>query len=298
MLVLFLSATTLVGGQSPVQVPDGFPSLGQPPRFTVLSQGANPRTALRFVVPGGYRGRLNLDLARIDSAGVLGWARQTDLPFFRIGVDLTIQRVVGDELVYRFAFGGAEMHEPGSEPRIVGELRNVTDSSVGVVTISNRGFVRAAIVEATDLLSLPLPFHVATLVHQYLLCAFPEEAIGVGARWEVREAVDWGGAMVFQKSECAATAVAADSVTLTMRFDQTVPPQPVWSPFAGDVVEDSITAAGFGRVTVPLNSLVPTGEITTRTVTVRSSMRRGAAGPPRVFTTVSTDKVFVSPGRN
>jgi hypothetical protein len=58
-----------------------------------------------------------------------------------------------------------------------------------------------------------------------LATAFPEEAVGVGAKWETRQAAKTAGQVTFQKT--ITEVVSIDGTTIKMKYttEQTIPPQ-------------------------------------------------------------------------
>jgi hypothetical protein len=124
----------------------------------------------------------------------------------------------------------------------------------------------------------------------------PEEPVGVGARWEVRQASVSGGLTMFQKVECELKALDPRSATLAIKIDQTAPPQPMNNPSlpaGATVMVDSVTGTGTGTMKVALDSLVPTSEADSRTTMVMSVNSGGSPQPISIETTV---KLAVAPG--
>jgi hypothetical protein len=124
---------------------------------------------------------------------------------------------------------------------------------------------------------------------------FPEEPVGVGAKWEVKQAMENGGMKTFQKITAELTAVQGNVITLSVKTEQTAPPQPVNNPAlppGATVSLVNLTGAGTGTMKVSLDSLVPTSEMNSKTTTV---MDMSMSGQSQRISMDMTMKVTIAP---
>ena len=296
-VLLLVSVAPAALGQSAVQPPDGYPAFGQPARVTVVSQGASPRTTLRYAVPKDRTERMNLDMSQTMAMNVLGQSAQVALPAMRIGADLTVTDVsASGDMTYRLVFTGVSMDGAGFDPAALAAVNDRIKSVTAVITVNNRGMVKEGKIDVTDPADPQLGQTLDSVTNTLgtLSCAFPEEAIGLGGRWEVRHAIAVSGATAFQKIDCELTAFDGKAVTLKVTTTQTAPRQPMKNPALPDVILESMTGSNAGTMTAPLNSLVPTGEVSGRAT---MTMGVNAGGQSQSMTMETTLKAAVSSGR-
>ena len=93
---------------------------------------------------------------------------------------------------------------------------------------------------------------------------FPEEPVGVGGKWEVRQAIKSAGAQMFQRIQVEVVSVDAQGVTLKTNVEQTIPQQSMSNPALPGATMNIEKGGGMsaGTTMVRFNSLVPTSEST------------------------------------
>jgi len=132
---------------------------------------------------------------------------------------------------------------------------------------------------------------------QQLSLPLPEEAVGVGAHWQVKQAIPTPAMQTFQKVEVALTALDATSCTLTLTSDATAPPQAVSVPNFPAGVEaslESLSGSATGTMTVHLDSLVPTSSMSGKTTTV---MNVAMGGDSQQMSAQASIRMKVTPGK-
>jgi hypothetical protein len=132
---------------------------------------------------------------------------------------------------------------------------------------------------------------------EYLLVPFPEEPVGVGARWEVRAAMNANGISLFQRTEYELTALQGSTVTITSKTEQTAPPQNVSPPGLPAEMQMSLEGlkhTGTGTGSIQLNTLVPSG---TSESTTATSMGVNAGGQVMSMTVEVKTKLTIAPGK-
>jgi hypothetical protein len=194
-----------------------------------------------------------------------------DLPIMKMTADMTVTSVAPDgDITYQLAFTGMDAETaPGQDPSTAAILKNSARGITavkGTVVVSNRGVNRSAKFELDKVGDPTLKQMLGSLSSsiESMSTPLPEEPIGVGARWEVRQAFSTAGTSTFQRGEYELVSVNADVVALRVTFDQTAPRQMVENPALppGATMEvEKITGSGAGTMTLRLDSLVPTGEL-------------------------------------
>src|SRR5579863_8500375 len=279
-VVVGLLAAVDVGAFARAQAtPAGFPAPGAAPIITLVSAGAEPRRPIRYGVANGRKDHLNLDMTMNVSMDMAGMSLPSMLmPTMRMGADLTVTDVsaVGDAS-YKMTFTELKwVNTEGVDPTILGALQAATPDLTalsGSATISPRGVSRNVTFDTSKVANPQLAQMMGSMAStvQQMAVPFPEEPVGVGARWTVRMAVATGAMQTLQKVEIELTALDATSCALKLATDQSAPPQHVAAPGLPPGVDaslESLTGSGTGTMLIHFDSLVPTSDATTKTATV------------------------------
>ena len=279
-VVVGLLALVDVGAFARAQAPPaGFPAPGAVPIVTLASSGAEPRRPIRYAIANGRKDHVNLDMAMNVTMDMAGMSLPSMLmPTMRMGADLAVTDVsaVGDAS-YKMTFTDLKwVNTDGVDPTILGALQAATPNLTalsGSATISPRGMSRNATLDTSKVANPQLAQMMGSMSStvQQMAMPFPEEPVGVGARWTVRLAVATGAMQTFQKVEIELTALDATSCTLKLATDQTAPPQRVSVPGLPPGVDaslESLTGSGTSTMLIHLDSLVPTSEGTMKTASV------------------------------
>ena len=120
----------------------------EPPRVTLLAPGAEPRKALRIVVPSTLKSHMDMEMAMAMAMNVGGQEiPATTLPAMRIGADMAVTNVAASgDVTYTMSFTGVGLaSSAGVDPAVAsaieamsGELKTIS----GTATVSNRGINR------------------------------------------------------------------------------------------------------------------------------------------------------------
>ncbi len=270
LIVVCLMATLSIAApraQSPAVRMDGYPEPGTGPIVKLLSPGSGPRTALRFAIPATYKEHFDMGVdmsMAMEMAGASMPARK--VPTMTVGGDVAVTGVAANgDVVYTMSFTGATV-APGGDPNIGAALQSVNGAMKGfkgTATVSNRGVIREMKVDqATANPQFAQMLDQFTNQAQNLSVPLPEEEVGVGARWEVRQAMKSGGMQVFQRVEYELAALDATSATLNAKLEQTAPAQSISNPAlpaGAEVRLVSMTGTGSGKTTIRFDSVLPTG---------------------------------------
>ena len=296
---LFASAGT--SAQTPQLTMAGYPAPGAPPTVTVASTGAGPKKALRYVIPAGQKATMEINLKMGMSMNMAGMAMPMDMPGMKMTADAAVTQVdPNGDITYTLAFTGLTIEaaadaNPAVAAALQGAAANIT-SMKGTSTISSRGVTKSAKMEVGDPTMQQMLGQMTSTIEN-LSNPFPEEAVGVGAKWEVRQAITSGGQTSFTKTEYELMAMDGNTVTLNTKMEQTAPPQSVSNPAlpAGtEIALEKLSGTGTGTTKITLNSLVPTVEANS---SINTSMVMSMGGATQPVTMDMTMKMTVGPGK-
>jgi len=276
-LIAFASLAALViaapvhirAQQAPVTLA-GYPAPNAPATVVLSSPGAEPRTPLRYKVTAGQK--CSMEMSTVVSVTVSMEAMSMpamDLPTMKMTADLVVKDVAANgDITYDLAFTGMTAEaQPGMDPSMVAMMQGAAGDITklkGTVTVSNRGVTKAT---ALDLNAVTDPNLKQVLNQmsgpiQNISMPLPEEAVGVGAKWEVRQAVNAAGIQSFQRNEMEIVKIDGTSVTLRAKSEQTAPAQTVANPMMAGATMDveKMSGTGTGTIVLRLDGLVPTSE--------------------------------------
>jgi hypothetical protein len=306
LLLLALSAVVRAqSGQATVVPPAGFPAAGQPPIVTLLAPGAEPRKALRITVASSLRSHMDMEMAMSMAMNMAGQEiPATAVPAIRVGADLNVTNVTptGD-VTYTMAFTGVGLaNKEGVDPAVSAVIDSMGKdfaSITGTAVVTNRGINRSVKIDTSKVTNSQFGQMMDSVTNSMngVSSPLPEEPVGVGARWEVRQTLPSGGITMFQKIEYELTAFDGKSATVKMKIDQTGPPQSMSNPNlppGATVRVESMTGGGTGTMTVPLDGLVPTSQVDSKTTMVMSI---DAGGGPQRMTVETTVQMKIAIGK-
>jgi hypothetical protein len=268
-------APDLTRAQSQITMP-GYPAPGAPPTITVSVPGSEPRTRLRYKVRAGQTFLMEMATTIGMNISVEGMAMPAmDMPIMKMTMSMSVKDVAANgDITYDAAF--TEMTAeglPGMDPSLVAMVQGAAQqvkALKGTVVISDRGIVRSGNLDV-------------------------EDAVGVGAKWEVRQALNSAGMQMFQRVDVELASADASSATMRVKVDQNTPPQSVNNPAlpAGATIElEKMVASGSGTITQRFDTLVPMSEIST---TSNGAMTMNMGGMSQKMATDTKIKITVGP---
>ena len=281
LLSVSLLAAQLPAPSAPVQTPTmgGYPAVGEPPTVTVLSVGSAPTRELRYVVGENYRTRIEatVDKSMTGASGTGGVvSRKKDtFPTLRVTADLAVAGIAGNgDITYDVAFATVTVDDrPGVDPMVARGLKplaSMASSIKGSATVSSRGVTRSKRLEAPNPAVRTMLGEIIGAMRDMTI-PLPDVAVGVGAKWEVREAMAIDGLSVFspigfQRTEYEVSSIDASTVSLKVKMEQTAPPQSLHNPlmpisnqgiaFGDDNRLQKLSGSGKGTAVARLDSLV------------------------------------------
>ena len=264
-----------------LQAPAGFPAVGAPPAITVTATGAAPRKALRYAVPNGHREHMTIDTTMamtIDAGGMS--LPEMKLPTMRVGADMVVTAVspAGDMTVTTTFSDVNWLSTPDTDPSMLSMLQGASADIKGLSgtsVISNRALTSEVHFDTSKITNPQIAQTLGSVQNmvQNLSLPLPEEAVGVGATWEVRLGMMSGGMQAFNKYTIELTALDEKTCAMKVALEQTAPPQAVSNPNmpAGVTASiDKFTSTATGTVKLQFDTLAPTSEMNLNTATAMS----------------------------
>ena len=247
--------------------PAGYPAMGAPPIVTVQSTGAEPRRALRYVFTKGEQETLSLDTSMgmtMDMAGMSMPAMQLPTMHMVAKASVTDVSATGDASLSISFTDASLVNDANADPTLAGMLQaGLADvkSLASTSLVSNRGFIKDSKMDLSRLTNPQMAQMVGAMSSSMnsMAMPMPEEAVGVGAKWTVRQAMPASGLNVFQDVQVEITAVDQQSCALAIKTTQTAPPQPVQTPGLPAGVQatlDHFEGSGSGTMAVRFSSIV------------------------------------------
>jgi hypothetical protein len=285
-----------VSGSSPVDV-DPAPIA----TMRLLDPGAPPRRKLRYAWHAHQAETLTMDL-RTAASTEEGANKQPEivLPPVRILVAIDPRAVSPDgDLSYAWHVTSAEITTDAQTPSTLASGMGAEVAAVerlsGTGIVTSRGLSKQVSIDLVPALGPGAAGQMVEQVRQTLrdvAAPFPEEEVGVGARWEKLSQLASRDARVVQTETFRLADVATDSGSLADVLAQTAPPQPLLSPGAAPGTApariESMLTSGDGTTRFVLSRLVPETKFESTTTMVVSNHGQGepATDEPRRMTMI------------
>jgi hypothetical protein len=303
LALTFVGITTQAVPRAQSQAPamDGYPAAGAPATVKLLAPGAEPRTALRYAIAAGHKANADMTMNMSMAMNAGGMSVPMDLPGMKITMSLAVTGVApGGDITYDVAFTGLTIDTAtAANPAIAAALEPMKASVTsikGTTTMSNRGVTKSAKIDAADASIQQLMTQMTSSVEN-LSNPLPEEPVGAGARWEVRQAASSGGQTVFTKSTYEVVSIQGSTVTLKVATEQAAPPQSISNPglpAGAEMYLENMSGTGQGTVVIKLDSLVPTSEMN---MTSSMSMSVSLGGQNQSIVSDNKVKVTIAPAK-
>ena len=239
------------------------------PQVKLLERGKGKRQKLRYKATRGASERLQMDMD-MSMRMSMGGQPLTDvrIPTMRIRMDIDVTDVTREgHLRYQFRYAGMELLDtPGVQPAVRTAMEQALagmQSLHGHALINDRGLTLEAGFEGGALADPQLRQFLSSLEQsiQQLSAPLPVEAVGVGAKWEVRSRIQVNGMTIQQTARYELVELHGDRFECKVTITQTASAQKIQSPDLppGTNVElVSMKGSGTGELDVTLGRLTPT----------------------------------------
>lgn len=270
-----VTSTALFGQAAPQTPADGFPAQGAPAVVKLISTGGEPRSPLRYKVSSGLKARTSATMAMGMSMDMGGMAMpEMKMPVMKMEVAMTVTSVAANgDIAFAMSIPSASFDTAGVDPAIAAAMQGVnTDMSAVTTTgvMTSRGLTNQALSydKVTDP-QLKQVLETAGPMVQSMSFPFPEEPVGIGAKWEVRQRANSGGIMAMSTATAELVAVEGSKITLKITTSQTAPPQVMKNPALPAEVEATLSkfsGTSTGTAVIDLAQLSYDGETNGRIV--------------------------------
>ena len=271
---LLVSSPALAQTAAPPKMA-GYPAPGEPPKLTVITPSANPTKLAQTAPAIGYKEHMEMAMT-LGMAVEVGGMQMPAMtaPTMKMGFDFEVtgKSPAGDVTVSMVGTGVTA--DGAADPRVASVVSD-TDKQIktvkGSFTVDREGRVVKEDLDVSGLKSASGADASQQIKNSLreLRPEMPKEGIGVGAKWEVRQAVDSGGLTLFQKTINEITALDAESITIKTSLEQTAPGQKMVSdmlPPGADVRLESAQGTGSSTVRLRFDRLVPSSDMAMKLV--------------------------------
>jgi hypothetical protein len=225
------------------------------PVLTLLAPGAEPRRALRYKPVYGARSLTNTRMTMDTNMTAAGQPYQIQPPPMTMVMETVVTEVGSSTFDIAMKVTATDV-EPGGNPALSPGVKTAIAKIVGMTTlgrIDHRGVMIAAdtVMPAN---APPEAVSMAKSMDQITTQAtapFPEEAVGVGARWSVVSEIETSGMKLTQTAVYQLLELTGDKGRISVAIEQTAPAQDVKTPgMAPDMKAHLVSAVGHGTSTI------------------------------------------------
>ena len=239
-----------------------------PANIELLTPGAEPRRELKFRPAANSKQTMtmtmgmSMDMSMGDSP-----MPKIPIPKMVIKMDLNVQKVdPSGDIYYNFAYGDIKViSDKDTPPAMLAAMQKSLKSLVGIqgnIVINSSGLVKSK--------NLILPKTVDPTIKETLeqfnqsidqiSTQLPSGMLGMGAKWQVNNAIQSGGIKFNQSSVYEIVEISDIGMTVQSKMTQSARPQDLKLPNLGKDVKAKLTSlnsTGEGQYRVRFDSLLP-----------------------------------------
>ena len=274
---------------APAEAPTDAPAVvAAEPVLKLVEAGAEPRTALRFAPAAGTAEVATMTMTMKMEMDLQGQKIPVAMPPFvmKMGVDITEVAANGD-FTYKMALKEATVGEDTTgavNGAVLDQMRGLIGKMQGLggdATVNARG----AIIKSSFVVPPEAPQELKQVMDSLqqsmgqISVPFPEEAVGVGAKWEVTTEVAQGGMKIGMVSKFELKSIEGNVVTIAHEIVQTAGAQVIQGPGMPEGTKATLlnlNGGGRGEGVFKLDGVLPTSFATAMTIAL--SMEVEAAG--------------------
>jgi hypothetical protein len=242
------------------KAPAGAPAI----QIKLLEAGAEPRQALRLQPKQGDK---QTETLAMKITMDMGMGAPVTLPKMTLPMEITIKSVDKDgNITYDMTYGQATVEdEPGGTPGLADTFKTALSGISGLTGtggISARGvFKKMEMKYPAD--ATPQLRQTVDQMKEGMSSAsipFPEEAIGVGAKWEVKQVLKSQGMTINQTATYELVSIEGGQVVIKSAIEQTAANQKIQNPAMGGLKADVVKMTGHyaGSLTWNSTKILPT----------------------------------------
>ena len=273
----------------------------QPPKIELLTPGAEPRQELKFRPAANSKQTMtmmmgmSMDMSMGDSP-----LPKMPIPKMLIKMDLKVQKVdPSGDIYYNFAYGDIKaIADQDTPPAMLAAMQKSLKSLTGIqgnIVINSSGLVKSK--------NLVLPKTVDPTIKETLeqfnnsmdrvSTQLPSGKLGLGAKWQVSDALQSGGIKFNQSSTYEIVEINDLGMKVQTKITQSALPQDLKLPNLGKNVKTKLTAlnsTGEGQYLVRFDSLLPiSGKLSINTNSKMSIQISPKEAPANVTNNMTID---------
>jgi hypothetical protein len=246
----------------------------------LLEPGAEPRKALRLHPKAGDKQTSTLAIKMTMTAGPMG---EMKIPEIKIPIDTTIKNVTPEgDITFDIVMGQAQVADSGAADPTAAMMKESLSKLGGetaTTMISSRGLAKAAKVNMPKDANAQSRQTMEQVQESLgdIVFILPEEAIGAGAKWQVKQTIKQQTMSIGQTTDFELVSVEGDIVKVKSRISQTAANQKVDIPGMQGMKADlnKLTGTGTGNMTVNLGQIMPTQGTADRQIDVSLGVNMG-----------------------
>jgi hypothetical protein len=290
--------------QTQVAPPAGVPAVGAPPVVRLISTGAEPRQLLRYRVPDGFKGRMQMTMGQsmqMDIGGAVVLP-ETAAPKIIQEFDLAVTAIssAGD-LSVRADSASFKIDTTGVEPRVAraAEALDPSGMVLSMTAVMNaRGVARDVVVDTSKIANPAVRALIPPSSSTFagLSLQLPEEPVGVGAQWEVRMPLATKGLNTVQIATVELMGIEGTKVRLRTSLSGWAPPEAgalAGLPAGASAQLRDFTLTGGGTTVFDLTSLLMEQDQIVNLSVTFDLTAEGSTQPMRMKMTMQTKTVPV-----
>lgn len=238
------------------------------PEIKVLDAGAEPREPLRLkLAPGQTQAMvMTMKMAMGMSIGTQK-APSTTIPPMQMTMNLNVKEITPEgDIRTDFVLESIEvLPDPAAMPAVVDAMKTMLGSMSkisGSQVITTRGIGKSATFNMPPDINPQIQQTIDGMQRQInqLAVPFPEEPVGVGARWTVTQHLEQQGMKLDQVATWELVKREGTTITLANSLIQTAEPQPMAAPGlppGTSIMLEALESKGKGEVQADLTQLSP-----------------------------------------
>lgn len=235
------------------------------PQVKLLSAGVEPRQELRFKPPVNVRQTaimtMNMDMAMSMAGQPMPTVK---LPATVITMNAVVTQVdPNGDIHFKCSYSNADVVGNSTvPPKVLEAMRSQFKKIAGMsgsFIVDNRGQNKGGNFVFLQEIDAQLKQQISDSLNQ-ISSPLPEEAIGIGARWQTTSLANFRGMKATQTATYELVNLQDGVVTLNVSVQQQAQPQTLKQPglpSGATLTLRSLNSQGKGQVIVPLNQLFP-----------------------------------------
>lgn len=255
-LVLSLSFAVFAKAQSPLQEPT----------VKLLDAGSQPRKVLRYHLKAGDKETMVMTMKMSMEMPGADAGQAMKIPAMSMPMDVTVQSVAPNgDITYAMVMDEPGVtDEPGANPMVVQAMKGALATIKGLTVngvVSDRGVTRQV--------DMKLPADADPAMRQSMDqmrenvsnmgAPLPQEAVGPGAKWEVKTHVNSGGIAIEQTATYELASLSGDRWSAKCTMVQSAGNQTIQNPSMGSAKMNllKLSSKGGGTINADLSRIVP-----------------------------------------